>query len=173
MVVQVVQINAKAPKGAERSLPKLPVERVYITRWGLPDDVSIYAHEGNSLDYRVLIHTTDVIADLNNNGWDVRPGHLGENFTIDGLRYEELAKGQCYWIGGQWMELSPGHSCRVNAAMLELTERAQPKKQFAQLEYVGEKKLDSFLKRLNERCGWHAKVTIDGYVSRYDRLERG
>src|SRR3989344_434245 len=92
------QLNLKPETPGERGLPKLPVEEARLTRIGLEGDFNRYRAEkkAGSLDRAVLVLPWETLQELNQEGWPIEPGHLGDNITTQGIPYEELQLEQKY-----------------------------------------------------------------------------
>jgi hypothetical protein len=80
---RVHQINMKPLTQGERGLPKKPVKEVQVTKAGLDGDFNKYRHEkkNDDPDSAVLLMPLETIRQLNEEGWPIRPGDIGENFT--------------------------------------------------------------------------------------------
>jgi len=148
------------------SLPKLSVSDVELYSGGCKGDFNFFRFnnyrnvcekKGKPYDPEnraVFIMTLDVLAQLNEEGWPVKPGDLGENLTVDG-KYSFFNKGERY---------------RAGSAVIELAYQATPCKKLAQLSYVGEDKLAKFISTMTNRRGWYAKVIESDLVKVGDKL---
>jgi MOSC domain-containing protein YiiM len=147
----ITRIGAKPETEGESGLPKSSLEYAIITKGGIYGDYNRYRAQKkeNTPDQALLIHTVDKIVELNEEGWPVLAGDLGENFTIAGLRYEDIRPGQQYG---------------APHATFEITMEATPCKTLAELPYVGKERIAAFIKTLVGRRGWYAKVITPGIV---------
>lgn len=147
-----------APQNSEDlSLPKRPILHTRVLTSGLEDDRNRYraSKHGNTPDRAILLFTVDEILALQNDGWPVHPGHLGENFTLLGIAPQSLY---------------PGRQCEIGNVKVEITEYAKPCKNLKALPYAStQEQLVSFIARLTEkRRGWYAKVLEEGTVRLQD-----
>ncbi len=155
----VLQLNVKARAENERGLPKKQVEEAYVALTGVNGDYNRYRTEtrGGDLAQAVLIVPLETIAQLNSEDWPVKPGDLGENITSQGIPYDNFAAGQRYKIG---------------TAEIELTKQSKPCKNLHTLPYAGNEKGVEFVRALNNRRGWYAKVITEGVIRKGDTIEK-
>jgi MOSC domain-containing protein YiiM len=154
----IYQISIKPATPGERGLPKRPVESVRVTKAGLVGDFNLYRHEelNDDPDSAVLLVPLETLTQLNSEGWPVKPGDLGENFTTKGSAYDRF---------------SPGKTFRLGGATIEISRACNPCSNLYLLPYVGEAKGPLFLKVMLGRRGWYARVTTEGLVSKGDTIE--
>ncbi|MFQ6673664.1 MAG: MOSC domain-containing protein, partial [Fidelibacterota bacterium] len=107
MTGKIFRINVKPETIGERGLPKSPVKSAMATFPGVEGDFNRYRHEkkNDDPDMAILLITSEVIGRLNNEGWPVRPGDLGENITARGIPYNEFSPGKSYRIGRATLEI--------------------------------------------------------------------
>ncbi len=113
-VGQVHQINVKPETAGAHGLPKHPVDRVSLKHIGLVGDFNRWRHEEADDDPRmaVLLMPLETIQELNREGWPIRPGDIGENFTTIGIPYSSFAPEKRYRIGGAVVKITkPCDSC--------------------------------------------------------------
>ena len=93
----ILQINV-SPKGG---LPKTPIESVFVSKSGLYGDYNKYRMTklGGDPTSTVLILPLEVISEFARKGYEVAAGSMGENFTVDGVHYDELSVGRRLIIG--------------------------------------------------------------------------
>ena len=85
-------------------------------------------------------------------GWPVRVGDLGENLFVDGMRYDVFAIGRRFLFG--------------KTAILEITEPIAPCAYLCTLPYLTPKwRCADFIRTLDRRRGWYAKVVATGPVA--------
>lgn len=154
----VHQINVKPQIRGERGIPKRPVESVMVTKAGLDGDFNLYRQENlnGDPDSAVLLIPLETILQLNAEGWPVQVGDLGENFTTAGIPYSRL---------------SPGRTFRVGNAVVEVSRACSPCKNLYLLPYTGNSKGPAFVKAMQGRRGWYARVRKEGVVRRGDPIE--
>ena len=103
-----------------------------------------------------MILSTDIIKELNKEGWPVKPGDLGENLLIDNFNYDSLQPGQCYQVG---------------SVKLQISIICAPCNNLKNLDYVGESKRLFFIRTLINRRGWYAKVLKEGIITKNDSFK--
>ena len=108
MSPSIFQINIKPDTPGEVGLPKMPIESTIVTEWGLEGDYNRFREKEkeNDRDMAVMIISTDILNALNNEGWPVKPGDLGENLTLANIDYASMAPGQKYKLGAIELEIS-------------------------------------------------------------------
>ena len=155
MFPSIFQINVKPDTPGEVGLPKMPVESTIVTEWGLEGDYNRFRkkEKDNDRDMAVMGISTDILNALNNEGWPVKPGDLGENLTLANIDYASMVPGQQYKIGD---------------VELEISIICNPCSNLYKLSYVGEEKGPQFLKTLMNRRGWYARVLKTGQISTGD-----
>ncbi|HEY6189450.1 MAG TPA: MOSC domain-containing protein [Pyrinomonadaceae bacterium] len=156
---RIYQLNTKGRTPGGRGLPKSPVEAVHIGSDGLEGDYNYYRTKklAGDTEQAVLLYPLEMIRTLNEEGWPVEPGDLGENVTTEGLAYQDFVAGGVYEVG---------------EALLEVTKPCVPCSNLAALPYVGEARKKEFIKTLVNRRGWYARVLKEGRVRPGDRVER-
>lgn len=156
---RIYQVNTKGRIPGERGLPKSPVESAYISSGGLEGDYNHYRTNKlrGDAEQAVLLYPLEMIRKLNEEGWPVEPGDLGENVTTEGLDYSAFTAGGVYEVG---------------EALLEVTKPSHPCSNLAALSYVGEARKKEFIKTLLNRRGWYARVLKEGRVRPGDHVER-
>jgi molybdopterin adenylyltransferase len=97
-----------------------------------------------------MILSTDILDALNNEGWPVNPGDLGENLTLTNIDYSIMALGD---------------RLKIRDVTLEISLICDPCTNLNNLPYVGKEKSASFIKTLMKRRGWYARVLKSGEVS--------
>ena len=157
-VGEIYQINVKPETVGERGLPKRPVDSVTVTRAGLVGDFNRYRHEEehDNAKMAVLIMPLEMIQQLNSEGWPIKPGDLGENFTTKGIAYEKFAVEKKYAIG---------------EAIVQISKVCDPCSNLYQLPYVG-KTNSHFVKTMTGRRGWYATVEREGLVRKGDQIKQ-
>jgi MOSC domain-containing protein YiiM len=153
----IQQVNVKPSTPGERGLPKKPVGSANVTRKGVQGDFNLYRHEKlrDDPDSALLLMPIEMIGELNSEGWPIRPGDLGENFTISGIPYSEFAVGKIYAVG---------------QLRLQIARRCDPCTNLYGLPYVGSSKGPEFLKVMLGRRGWYARVLEEGPVTTGDEI---
>jgi MOSC domain-containing protein YiiM len=153
----IQQINVKPSTPGERGLPKKPVDSAHVTREGVKGDFNIYRHEKlrDDPDSALLLMSIEKIRELNSEGWPIRPGDLGENFTVTGIPYSEFVVGKVFAVG---------------QLRLQIARRCDPCTNLYGLPYVGSSKGPQFLKVMLGRRGWYARVLEEGWVKTGDKI---
>jgi MOSC domain-containing protein YiiM len=154
----VHQVNIKPRTPGERGLPKRPVESVMVTRSGLRGDFNLYRQEelDGDPDSAVLLLPLETILQLNAEGWPVKVGDLGENFTTSGIPYDNF---------------SPGKAFRLGESVVEISRACDPCKNLHLLPFTGPSKGPEFVRTMLGRRGWYARVEKEGIVKRGDPVE--
>ncbi|MEA1882807.1 MAG: MOSC domain-containing protein [Candidatus Marinimicrobia bacterium] len=152
MKPSIFQISVKPHTPGEAGLPKMSANQVKINKSGLEGDYNRWRRKKKKNDphMAVLIISTDVLSELNKEGWPVRPGDLGENLTVANIDYETIAPGQKYSLG---------------EVEIEISFMCEPCTNLYNLPYVGEKRGPEFMKTLVNRRGWYARVLKESSVS--------
>ena len=93
----VLQINV-SPRGG---LPKKAVETVKVTKMGLEGDYNTFRMTKLSGDptSAVLVIPRETISEFARAGYKLVPGSMGENFTLEGVQYDELSIGRRMLLG--------------------------------------------------------------------------
>ncbi len=125
---KIHQISVKPNIPNEHGLPKMPVERVHVSKMGLNGDYNNYRTEKKHRDpdMAVLLYPIETIQELNGEGWPIQKGDLGENFTISGYNHSSFSPGQQFQLGD---------------CLVEISFECDPCHYLAVLPYVGEKTL--------------------------------
>ena len=152
------QVNAKARKEGESGLPKVPLDSALVTIAGVIGDFNVYRHEQlqDDPDSALLILPIETIRELNSEGWPVKPGDLGENFTTRGIPYDALVPGKAFAVG---------------EVRFQISRACNPCDNLFLLPYVGLSKGALFLKATHGRRGWYARVLREGRVAPGDRIK--
>ncbi|MFW9856726.1 MAG: MOSC domain-containing protein [Candidatus Thorarchaeota archaeon] len=157
MAGSISQINIKTKTPRERGLPKYPVETARLTKNGLEGDFNVYRTErkNNDPSQAVLIMPIEMIHTLNQEGWPVKAGDLGENFTTEGIEYNTF---------------QPGDQFQIGEAIIEVTKACDPCRNLTVLPYVTEKKGSEFIRTMFKRRGWYGKVVREGIIKKGDPI---
>jgi MOSC domain-containing protein YiiM len=155
-VGRVHQINVKPESTGERGLPKHPVDHVSLKKMGVIGDFNRWRHEEAQDDPRsaVLLMPLEMIQELNHEGWRIRPGDIGENFTTVGIPYDSFAPGKRYRVGG---------------AVIKISKPCDPCNNLYLLPNIGKDK--DIVKAMYQRRGWYASVEQEGDVLKGDSIE--
>jgi len=154
---EIQQINMKPQTKGEHGLPKKRVPSVFVAHEGIEGDFNVYRHEErqDDPDQALLIMPIETIRELNLEGWPIKPGDLGENFTTSGIPYRTFGIGKIFGAGG---------------TRFQITKACDPCDNLFLLPYVGTSKGPDFLKIMLGRRGWYARVLQEGQVKAGDRL---
>lgn len=155
MAPHVQQINVKPDIQGEVGLPKMPINTANVTFSGIDGDYNRFRKKkkDNDPDMAIMIISTDILFELNQEGWPVQPGDLGENLTLSGMDYGSIEPGQRYKIGD---------------VTLEISFICDPCSNLYALPYVGEDRGPEFIKTLMNRRGWYSRVLTSGIMKRGD-----
>lgn len=125
---------------------------------GVEGDFNRYRHETKNDDpgMALLIMARETLTELEREGWPVRSGDLGENITTEGIPYSTFA---------------PGRRFRAGEAVFEVSKPCTPCDNLYLLPYVGTVRGPEFLKVMNGRRGWFARVVREGWVRVGDPIE--
>jgi len=93
----VKQINVSKEGG----LPKKSIPRVLVKKIGLSGDYNRYRTEklGGDPTSAVLLLPNETIREFALKGYEIRPGSMGENFTLEGIHYDDLSIGRRLLLG--------------------------------------------------------------------------
>ena len=154
---KIFQINKKPNIQGEPGLPKVSTETAIVTKLGIQDDHNNFRRnkKGNDPNMALMLLSYDIISQLNEEGWPVKSGDLGENIMIEGIHYSDFAPKNQYKIGNVEIEIS--FVC-------------DPCMTLQNLPYIGKKNINSFIKALMGRRGWYAKVLKAGIIQKGDPL---
>ena len=146
---RVLQVNVKPGTPGEYGLPKRAVPAIRIGVGGVEGDFNNWRtdHLPGDREQAVLLVTTDLLAQLREEGWPVDPGDLGENITLDGIPEAALGVGARLAIGG---------------GVLEISKPCDPCTRLYTLPYVGAERGPEFLRATAGRRGWYARVVEPG-----------
>src|SRR5438309_8615599 len=106
MTARLIRINC-----SNGGVPKLPVEEALVTSDGIAGDEQRDRRFHGGPNRAVSMYSADLIEQLATEGHQVHPGALGENLTLEGLR---------------WIDLRPGVRLSVGVVSLEVTSFAAP-----------------------------------------------
>jgi MOSC domain-containing protein YiiM len=154
---RVHRIHRKPETSEEHGLPKLAVPEARLTREGVEGDFNRYRHEEkrDDPDMAILILPLETLTELNQEGWPVQPGDLGENLTTSGISNESFV---------------PGRRFRVGDTVLEVSKECTPCTNLYLLPYVGSARGPAFLQATLGRRGWYARVLREGRVTAGDAV---
>lgn len=152
MTGTVAGVSAKPKSGDEPGLPKRPVASLTLTAAGAGGDYNRYRTRTlhGDPDSAVLLLTEDILLSLRGEGWPVGAGDLGENVLLAGIGNDALA---------------PGRRLRLGEALVEVTRACVPCSELYELPYVGADRGPRFLRTLQGRRGWYARVLGEGLVA--------
>ena len=96
----IYRINVKPMAEGERGLPKQQILACSLEYEGLVGDYNRYRQEKREgdLSRAVLLMPLEMIRQLNQEGWPVEPGDVGENITTQGIDYHQFELGKMYII---------------------------------------------------------------------------
>ena len=125
-------------------VPKLAVREAHAAALGLQGDGHAHPKGHGGPERALCLYSLEAILALQAEGHPIFPGSTGENVTIVGLPWAQLAAGTRLRLGGE--------------VVVELTRIASPCKQIA------ESFADRDGKRLADpaRGRWYARVLVEG-----------
>jgi MOSC domain-containing protein YiiM len=130
-------------------VPKLPVQAAVVSEQGLVGDRQRDRRYHGGPSRAVSLYSLEVIEKLRAEGHAIAPGAAGENVTIHGLAWSELASGVRLAIGGE--------------VVLELTKPAGPCKKIAACFSEGDySRIAPKLHPADTR--WYARVLREGTI---------
>ena len=163
---RVVQINRKPETVGQHGLPKLPVETIHVSFYGLDGDFNRFRRDVKNDDPNraVMLLPLETIQQLNAEGWPVNPGDMGENITTEGIPYDDFVVGDQY---------------RIGEVIIQIAEPCTACKNLESLPYVTEAKSTEFISSLTRvrsgefmnRRGWYAAVVSEGVIAKGDDIE--
>src|SRR3954454_925442 len=148
---RIVRLQRRPREGRSRGIPKRAVDELVITAEGVEGDFNRWRTEkaAGDPDQAVLLLSEEILAELNAEGWPVRPGDLGENLFLAGLPADAL---------------TPGARVRAGEVELEVSKRCDPCVVLYGLPYIGQERGPAFVRTLRERRGWFALVVRGGVL---------
>ena len=152
MRARILQLNVKPETPGEHGLPKHAVPRLRVGPEGATGDFNTFRSRklGGDPDQALLLVTLSTLQQLNQEGWPVRPGDLGENLTLDGIADTALR---------------PGTRLRADSLYLQVTKACDPCDELYELPYVGRERGPEFLRTMTGRRGWYARVLSGGEMA--------
>lgn len=148
---KIHQINLKPNRANEHGIPKTSVISAILSKSGIEGDYNNYRtiKKDQNPDMAVLVYPIETIHKLNDEGWPIMPGDMGENFTISGIPHSHFSPNQQYQIG---------------ESLIEISFECDPCQNLSVLPYVGKTKINEFIKTLMHRRGWYARVLKEGLI---------
>ncbi len=148
---KLLQINVKPNTANEHGIPKTSVTSAVLSKSGLEGDYNNYRtiKKSRNPDMAVLLYPIETIKELNKEGWPIKPGDLGENFTLTGIPHSHFSPNQQYQIG---------------ESLIEISFECDPCQNLSVLSYVGKTKINEFIKTIMHRRGWYARVLKEGLI---------
>lgn len=153
----VHDLHRKPERAGERGLPKPSVDEIEIGPRGVVGDFNRYRHEllADEPTSAILLMPLETLQELDGEGWPVRSGDLGENVTTSGLSYASMR---------------PGAELELGSAAVTVVRSCDPCTNLYLLPYVGKVRGPEFLRIMNGRRGWYARVDRPGRVRRGDLI---
>lgn len=145
MPAQIISINIS--KGG---IPKLPLDSVRVTFSGLDGDGHNHAKH-NSPIQAVCLQDIEKLNELNQLGYELKPGQAGENLTVENLSVNNLPLGSVLKFSG--------------GVILEISKVRKPC-------YVMDTIHPSLKEKAVGRHGMYAKVLKEGVLTSGETIER-
>ena len=154
---RIYQINVKPQTPGERGLPKMPALSAVVTTQGIVGDFNRYRHEKrrDNPNMALLLMPIEMLKQLNDEGWPLKPGDIGENITTTGIPYDSFISGNYYKVGD---------------VEIQISVKCDPCTNLYGLSYVGEKRGTEFVKTMLNRRGWYARVLKEGVIKKGDTI---
>ncbi len=130
-------------------IPKRPVGSGNLTPLGLEGDAWAHPKIHGGPDQALLLIGAEVLTELNQLGYSVFPGALGENITTEGIDYRTLTSGQRFRLGA--------------TAAIELAKLREPCRTLDCYNIAGLERIQARL-REEARGGWYARVISKGLL---------
>jgi MOSC domain-containing protein YiiM len=92
----IVQISTSSG-----GVPKLPVERAYLTTEGLLGDRQKHTDIHGGPERALCLYSAEVIERLRAEGHPIAPGTAGENVTLAGVEWSTMLSGARLRLGGE------------------------------------------------------------------------
>ncbi len=155
---RVLSLHRKPEVPGEHGLPKAEIAEVLVTARGVEGDFNRYRHEvqRDEPGQALLLMPIEMIRTLNEEGWPIRPGDLGENVTTERIPYDRFR------VGGR---------VRVGEVLAEVSKPCTPCTNLELLPYVGHARGPEFIRTMVGRRGWYAWVRSEGRVRRGDPIQ--
>lgn len=154
MSARIFQLNMSSG-----GVPKLPVREAMVGTNGLVGDVQKHTKIHGGPMRAVCLFSLEVLLALQAEGHRIYPGSIGENITITGLPWIDLAAGQRWAFGDE--------------VILELVKPTDPCKNIA-ASFI-----DGNFKRVDHRgdsppgwARWYTRVERGGRIRVGDPIER-
>ena len=156
---KIIQINVKEKGKGDVGLPKYPIEKASVSKTGMQGDFNNYRFESmdNTPDQALLIMSIETIRTLNEEGWPIQAGDIGENLSTEGISYDDF---------------QPNTKFKAGTVEFQITYACTPCNNLEYLPYVGKEKAKDFLKTMIDRRGWYAKVLTQGTIKVGDKIEK-
>lgn len=148
---KLIQVNV-----SNGGMPKRPVPSARVTVDGLEGDWQKNRKYHGGPDRAVCLFSVELYDRLRALGIDLAHGSVGENFTVEGIDFQNLAKGDRLRVGGG----EDGRACVV-----EITDVRVPCRQLKRWD-------DDLPELIVGYSGWVAKVITEGEARPGDEVEK-
>lgn len=145
MSARLVQISI-----SRGGMPKRPIPTARVTAKGVEGDWQKTRKYHGGRDRAICLYSEELYNWLREQGIDLQPGAVGENFTTRGLDLQSLAKGD---------------RLKVGECVIEITSSRVPCRQLLQWHA-------DLPRRILGHSGWMAKVIVEGEVRQGDACIR-
>jgi len=147
----VLQINVSKRGG----LPKKSIPRVLVKKIGLSGDFNRYRMDklGGDPTSAVMLLPNETIREFALKGYEIGPGSMGENFTLEGIHYDDLAIGRRLLLGKE-----------EDGAIIKIERVCDP---CDELLVYGK----NFPKATRGKRGMYCSVEREGQVSKNDSVK--
>lgn len=161
MIGTILHVNVSAG-----GIPKRDVGQAYLAPTGLEGDSWAHPRFHGGPKKAILLITSEALAELAAQGFELYPGALGENFTTEGLDRHQIRSGDRFQAGAATIEIT---TLRVPCATLNVfnSDSNRPIQSALYDEQV--KAGDASSPRWG-LGGFYARVLRDGLVRSGDRI---
>tara|TARA_B100000700_G_scaffold227001_1_gene250610 strand:+ start:21720 stop:22151 length:432 start_codon:yes stop_codon:yes gene_type:complete len=134
---------------------KPEVKQALLNRNGIEGDYNHFraTKRGNNPDMALLVLPIEIIHKLNEEGWPINIGDLGENLVTEGVPIDNFI---------------PNLMIDIGTVKIQLSYKCDPCYKLHSLPYVGKKHGVEFVKTMLGRRGWYARVLKGGRISSGD-----
>ena len=138
----------------EGGVPKNPIESAFISSNGISGDKQQDMKHHGGPERAVSIYSSELIMQLQQESHPIYPGSTGENLTLS---------------GANWNQLAPGTILQTDTAILEITTPATPCKTISNSFKEG--KFTRISQKTNPGWSrWYARVIMEGAISCGDTI---
>ena len=152
MTGKIVHIHCKTKTPGEFGIMKPKVEQAQIATGGIEGDYNDFRtnEKNGDPDMALLLMSKETINELNDEGWPVEVGDVGENIVTEGIPLDTF---------------QPEMKFQIGEALIQISYECEPCYKLHSLPYVGKERGPDFVKTIMGRRGWYARVLEPGEIS--------